>query len=468
MLHARTSAAIAASLLVTGCGGASSVPTAAPLMQAATHGHSGSTPIAHIVVIVQENRTFNNLFATFPGVTGATTGWETIGTGTKGVRKKIKLAKVQLTDKVDLNHAYQSFLTGWDNGAMDDFNNIVFTGSGKKEGSKPYEYVNPKDVKPYWAMASQYAIANAMFQTQGSGSFTAHQDLIRGGTELNAYESLIDDPTSAGVWGCDSPPNAKTSLITTALKYESDAGPFPCTSKFPSSSYYTTLETLLDKADVSWKYYTPPDVKNQPGAHWDAFDVIATVRNGPEWGTNVVWPQTKILTDISGDGLPAVSWVIPDAYDSDHPGYAKDTGPSWVGSVVNAIGESPYWDSTAIIVLWDDWGGFYDPVAPPPRDEQGGPGFRVPLIAISPYTAFNASGGSPYVSNTVYGFGSVVRFIEDTFNLGSLGTTDATSNSIVDMFNFQQKPRSFTPIETKYSRAHYLRQVPSGLPVDTE
>jgi phospholipase C len=135
-----------------------------------------------------------------------------------------------------------------------------------------------------------------------------------------------------------------------------------------------------------------------------------------------------------------MSWVIPDGVNSDHPGYKSDTGPAWVASVVNAIGESSYWKSTAIVIVWDDWGGFYDPIAPPKLDDQGGPGFRVPMIVVSPYVPQGE------VSHTVYGFGSIVRFIEDTWNLGRLGTTDKTSKSIGNMFNFKQSPRPFSPI----------------------
>jgi phospholipase C len=93
--------------------------------------------------------------------------------------------------------------------------------------------------------------------------------------------------------------------------------------------------------------------------------------------------------------------------------------------------------------VWDDWGGFYDPVAPPlPRDNQGGPGLRVPMIVVSPYVPQGE------VSHTVYGFGSIVRFIEDTWSLGRLGTTDKTSKSIGNMFNFDQSPRPFSPISS--------------------
>jgi phospholipase C len=192
------------------------------------------------------------------------------------------------------------------------------------------------------------------------------------------------------------------------------------------------------------------------------------VRYGPEWGTNVSWPETKIFTDITNGNLPEMSWVIPDGVNSDHPGYGSDKGPSWVASVVNAIGTSSYWDSTVIIVVWDDWGGFYDPVKPPKIDNQGGNGFRVPMLVISPYTRFNKSGKSPYISQTNYSFGSIIRFIEKTYRLPSLGTTDKTSQSIGDMLNYAQSPRPFNSITSTYSRAFFLHRKPSGLPVDTE
>ena len=135
-------------------------------------------------------------------------------------------------------------------------------------------------------------------------------------------------------------------------------------------------------------------------------------------------PQPNIFTDISNKKLPAVSWITPNGVNSDHPATGSDTGPSWVASIVNAVGKSPYWDSTAVVILWDDWGGFYDHVAPPePRDWQGGPGFRVPMLIVSPYV-------KPHVEHTEYEFGSVLRFIEDNWSLGTLGKNDANSRSI--------------------------------------
>jgi phospholipase C len=448
------------SVVVTACGGGAPGAAAyAPPYRQPGSG-SGSSKIQHVVLIVQENRTFNDLFATFPNAIGTTVG---------KMRKKGKTVSVNLTEQnlestKTLDHVYSGYLTAYRNGNMDAFNLIRFQTNGKLEGTQPYQYVNPNQIQPYWTMASSYGLADEMFQTQGSGSFVAHQDLIRGGTAIDSSDSLIDDPTSNAAWGCGSPPGTKTSLITTSLKYLTAQGPFPCTTKFPSSGSYPTLQDVLDAKSVSWKYYTPSAGKGSVGALWNAFLVISAVYNNQnEFKAHISSPETNIFGDITGGTLPAMSWVIPDAQNSDHPGYSsQDTGPSWVASVVNAVGQSPYWNSTAVIVVWDDWGGFYDPVQPPSLDNQGGPGFRVPMIVISPYVPQNE------ISNTVYEFGSIIRFIEDTFSLGRLGTTDGSSTSMSDMLNFSQSPRQFQNIPSSFSRSYFLRQKPSGLPVDTE
>ncbi|MGB6518440.1 MAG: alkaline phosphatase family protein [Candidatus Cybelea sp.] len=236
------------------------------------------------------------------------------------------------------------------------------------------------DIKPYWSMAKHYVLGDHMFPTQASGRFTAHQDLIRGGTELNSYETLIDFPTD-GPWGCDAPPGVVTSLLTSSGQYLANQGPTPCFT-------YNTMRDLLDAKGVQWKYYTPT-ITTHGGDLWNAFDAIKAVRYGSEWTANISSPETNIFKDISGNALPAVSWVIPDGQNSDHPaqqswGIKTDTGPSWVASIVNAVGQSQYWNSTAIVVVWDDWGGFYDHVAPPQLDYTG-LGFRVPLLVVSPY-----------------------------------------------------------------------------------
>ncbi|MFZ0365750.1 MAG: alkaline phosphatase family protein [Candidatus Cybelea sp.] len=435
------------------------------------HHHTSSRYIKHVIVMIQENRSFDNLFATFPGADGATHGKEKVG----GKTKQLKLQVENLAYPCDFGHSYAGFIGDYDGGKMDGFN---LPAGGPQcpgaAGKKPYQYVNPQQVAPYWDIAKQYVLADQMFQTQGSGSFTAHQDLIRGGTTIDQAQtqSLIDYPSSHP-WGCDAKQGTSTTLLVwTGSGFTRAKGPYPCTNQFPGSgTYYPTLRDLLDAKSVSWKYYSPV-VKNGVGGYWNAFDMIWPVRNSAEWGKNVTtaspW-ENLIFQDISYGTLPAVSWLIPDDSNSDHPGVAHDNGPSWIASVVNAVGQSSYWDSTAIIVVWDDWGGFYDHVKPPqPFDHWGGLGFRVPMLLISAYARKGSGSQGGYISNTQYEFGSIVKFIEDNWDLGRLGTTDMRATSIVDGFDFSQPARHFSSIPSKYSREYFLHQPPSYKPVDTE
>lgn len=446
---------VLATLVLTACSFAGGSPGFA--------GGSGLTPqmrpfgdsrgkIKHVVILIQENRSFDNLFANFPGADGATQGTMHDGTIVPLVPKNLA--------GFDIDHGYQpAFLTDYDHGKMDGFDLAIYGGSMHKAGLYPYRYVKPNQIKPYWDLASQYVLADHTFPTQASGSFTAHLDLIAGTTQVTQNASVIDYPwnsKSVQNWGCDDIPGSVTSLITLKKVYLKNRGPFPCFS-------YQTLRDLLDAKSVSWKYYVPV-FGSDGGQMWNAFDAVHAVRYGPEWKTNVSMPTINIFKDISAGNLPAVAWVVPDGENSDH-GYGShigaDRGPAWVAQVVNAIGESPDWNSTAIVVLWDDWGGFYDHVAPPQLDYEG-LGIRVPMIVVSPYAR------KGFVSHTQYEFGSILKFVEYTFDLGNLGTTDVRANSISDVFNFKQAPRKFVKIQAKYSRNFFLHQPPSNQPVDTQ
>jgi phospholipase C len=409
--------------------------------------------LSHIVIVIQENRSFDNFFATFPGADGATEGLMKTPSGDKAVA--LQESRLEMDS---LGHEHYSFELEFDRGKMDGFNLVkreLPHGVKVKSGTYAYRYVNPDDIAPYWTMAKQYVLADHMFSTQSSSSFTAHQDLIAGGTPVGDGANVIDFPLPSS-WGCNAPPGTVTSVITATGRYERGKGPFPCFG-------YSTLRDLLDAKDLSWLYFT----NTSKSSVWNAFDAIAAVRNGSEWQTNIVVPQTKIYQTIESAALPAVTWVIPDALDSDHPGLHSDTGPSWVSSVVNAIGESAYWPTTAIVVVWDDWGGYYDNVVPPQVDGQGY-GFRVPMIVISPYAREAVPNTPGYISHTEYNFGSIVKFVEDNWELGRLGTADLTSKSIVDCFDFKRAPRAFVPIGAKYSKRYFERRPSSGLPVDTE
>ncbi|MBV8196499.1 MAG: hypothetical protein JO263_00055 [Candidatus Eremiobacteraeota bacterium] len=397
----------------------------------------------HIVILVQENRTFDNLFATFPGADGTRYG--------KTHNGRMRLRSAPLESKPSPHNGYLYWIRDYNNGAMNGFDLVPV---GQTPGTYVYQYVDPAQIKPYWTLAKKYVLADHMFQTEGSGSFTAHQDLIAGGSPIGDRREI--DYPDGRPWGCDAPPGTVTSLITANNEYLAKAGPFPCLN-------YRTLRDLLDGDGISWRYYAPQVGNNFAGNLWNGFDAISAVRHGPQWGVNVTWPETLVFSDITNDTLPSVSWVIPDYDNSDHSGANSDTGPSWVAQVVNAIGASPSWKTTAILIVWDDWGGWYDHVAPPGKRSYGGLGFRVPLIVVSPFAK------AAYVSHGQYEFGSIVRFVEDNWGLPRLGTTDQRARDFVgDFFDFKQPARAFTPIAAKYSAEFFGRQAPSGHPVDDE
>jgi phospholipase C len=478
-------AALIASFALEACSGnsASSLGATRILPQS---GSGGSAYIQHVVLVIQENRTFDNFFAGFPGADGTTYGCmkpvsepatrrhRASGSGyCPAGDTYVPLSKHNLGETCDFGHSYHVVAVDYNNGLMDGFGDEG--GSQKcpgKVGTAVYQYVDPTQIAPYWDIADQYVLADQMFQTQGSGSFTAHQDLIRGGTCFEnctspymGAESLVDYP-SATPWGCDSPAKTKTSILVwsgSKLKDEYHKGPKPCMT-------YPTLadEFEAQSPQISWTYYAAPEPKGS-GKYWNAFDAIKDIRDvSSQWNTHVVQNPNTFFTDIDNNALPAMSWVTPDAANSDHPGNGSDTGPSWIASIVNAVGESSYWDSTAIIVVWDDWGGFYDHVQPPFFDDFGGLGFRVPMLVISPYARETSPSQPGYISSTQYEFGSIIKFIENLWNLPSLGTTDQRATSIIDCFDFSQTPRSFTEIPSKYSKGYFLHQKPSNEPVDTE
>jgi phospholipase C len=477
VLRALSAAAVAA-LGITACGGATGGGLPSSLVNPLAGGGSGSGYIQHVVVVIQENRSFDDFFATFPGADGTTGGcmkpppsgsaapYHHRHRGSGGCPsgdQYVPLQKVDLVEPCDFGHSYKNVGIDYDGGLMDGFG---LEGAGKictgKAGTAVYQYVDPYQIQPYWAIAQQYVLADHTFQTQGSGSFTAHQDLIAGGTIINKARtmSLIDFPSQMP-WGCDAPPGTRTSLAFwngTKIQDEYHKGPFPCMT-------YSTMRDLLDAKGVTWKYYSPPE-PNGTGALWNAFNAIQAVREGPEWKTNIA-NTSAFFNDVTGGTLPSVSWIVPDDNDSDHPN-PHDTGPSWVASIVNAIGQSSYWDSSAVIVVWDDWGGFYDHVPPPKFDHWGGLGFRVPMLIVSPYARETSSSQPGYISHTQYEFGSILKFVENVWGLGSLNTTDKRATSISDSFDFTQPPRSFTMIPSKYSRSFFQHEKPSFKPVDTE
>ena len=230
----------------------------------------------------------------------------------------------------------------------------------------------------------------------------------------------------------------------------------------------STLTDLLNTKGVSWRYYTSAGA----GSIWTAPNAIqhmcgpnapppnGTACTGADWTNNVVLATTQnpapVLTDIANGQLPAVSWVIPDGKASDHALSNDGSGPSWVTSIVNAIGASQYWSNTSIFITWDDWGGWYDHVAPQVVNDgvSWGSGyvygFRVPLIVVSPYAK------AANISHVKHDFGSILKFIEENFGLPSLGYADAPADDLSDCFNYNQAPIPFQSIVAPMQADHFL------------
>jgi phospholipase C len=202
------------------------------------------------------------------------------------------------------------------------------------------------------------------------------------------------------------------------------------------------LGDLLDAAGLTWKFYAPS--QKEFGYVWSTYDAINHIRNGPDWSKNVV-PYTQFAQDAASGNLPNVSWLVQPGNISDHPPYSICRGESWTVSQINPImGNPTLWASTAIFLTWDDWGGFYDHVAPPRGDNAVIQyGFRVPTIVISPYSQ------PGYVDNTFFTFSSLLKFVEDDFGLPSLTTLDGNSNDMFSSFNFTQQPLPPLPLQAR-------------------
>jgi len=454
---------------LAGCsnaGGGSALVATNGLRGALPASGSASNYLKNVVVIIQENRTFENFFAGYPGANAPLQGCAIpVGSGSARVRVHhgtssgcppgdivVPLQKITFKGP-DLQHNWHSAKGGYDNGKMDGFSRY-----GKAGKYEAYDYVDPNVSEPYWQLAQQYVLADEMFPTEFGGSFTAHLTLVAGTDNIkqNPSEAEVDFPDGAPD-DCDSPPGTRSSFLTSSGVERTYRGPYPCFDQ------WNTMAQVLDEAGISWKIYAS---KKLHAGDWEPFEAIKYTRYGPDWN-NVIAPQTRVLQDAYNGNLASVDWVTPSKPDSDHPGQG-DAGPSWVGSVVNAIGQSSYWPTTAIIVVWDDYGGWFDNAVPPQLDYRG-LGERVPCLIISPYAK------QDYVSNVQYEYGSILRFVEEVYGLppGSIGPTsegytDGRATSLDDAFDFNQSPRPFSPLKTKYSASHFLHEPPSNDPVDTE
>lgn len=392
------------------------------------------SPIRHVIVMVQENRTLDNLFASsilahggpYPGADASQVA---VVDG-----ERIALKPVPLEDPSDPSHSHSSLLEEWDRGRMDGFaRDRVWTAPGlpKPEPGFEYGYVPDYETTIYHLLAAHYALADENFAPRLVPTFPSHYTLA------TARSRIAGNPNS-DIWGCDASPGTTVPIFGSGEAVVTP-GAFPCFDE-------PTIADLLDAAHVTWKYYTGPydAVVNQAVNVYDAF---RKTRYGPDWQRNVVTPPGKILSDIADCRLPSVSFVMPTALDSDHAATLSAAGPGWVGSVYLAVVQSThaaapcnYYDNTAMIVTWDDSGGWYDHVAPPPGPNGTTWGFRIPIIAMSAWARSNYDpanpDATPYVSHKLRESTAITKFVEVNWGLGNMGQRDVTDDDLSDMFDY--------------------------------
>ena len=371
---------------------------------------TGIHKIEHVVVIMQENRSFDEYFGTYPGADGIPAGVCVPDPAKGGCIKPYH-------DPNGFNiggpHTAKSAVADINGGKMDGFvNQAEFgwrdcvepnnpaCGSGAKVDVMGYK--TAADIPNYWAYAKNFVLQDRMFEPNLGWSLPSHLFMVSGWSAV--CSNALDVST------------CKSDLVDEDIEQNGvpDFG-------------WTDLTYLLHKRHVSWRYYvaegTQPDCDD--GAVtctdkpqnvgtpeiWNPLPDFITVHQDGELGN--IQPSTALFADARGGHLPAVAWVVPNGRYSDHPtdGTVAD-GQFWVTSIVNAIMRSPDWKSTAIFVSWDDWGGFYDHVRPPTVDGNGY-GLRVPGLVISPYARRG------YIDHQTLSFDAYLKFIEDDFLGGS-------------------------------------------------
>jgi len=338
--------------------------------------------IDKVIVVFQENLTFDNYFGTFPGADGISANTqiclpEKMGSKTPCVAPYHS----QTLTPVDMNHTWDSAHADYDGGKMDGF---VYS-----EGNKATMcYFEQEDISRYWAAAQQYVLCESYFTSVMSESLPNHLYLVAG-----TCGGIIDDTV-------------------------------PATVTFPP------IFEQLDQKAITWKVYSSTTTWLQNFAY---------VQSTPSAKANFV-AAGQFSTDLQTGALPDVSWIIGAPGGDEHPSADIQLGENSVADqVVNGLGNSQYWDSVAIFVTWDCFGGFYDHV-PPPQVDPYGYGFRVPCLIISPFAK------SGYLDSSTNDHTSILKFIEDRYGLSSLSTRDAAANNLSEAFDFAQAPRAFAAI----------------------
>ncbi len=388
------------------------------IFSTSTTSSSASDPIKHLIVIMQENRAFDNYFWSWPGQIGYIPNFCMPNNPSKpGAGCKSPQLVTDPALATDLPHTWASSWQSFNNGSMNGFL------AAANDNSEVMDYYNNETIPNLWSYAQHYVLGDEFFTSVKSYSQPNHWYMI-------AANSPVISLTTANAAQEASCYNSVTKVVTLST----------CTY-INEAQQISTMADELTKYGITWKYYdTPPPSSTLDGAilnkaafdYWNPLNARNTTYTNSTIHSNLV-PRVDILWDIGNGTLPSVSWVIPSAPISDHPPANIQYGMWWVTDIVNSVMKSQYWNNTAIVVLWDDYGGFFDTIVPPTVDSVG-LSFRCPALIISAY----AKAG--YLDHTVFSFESTLKFIEWTWNIPPLTTRDAFANNLVEAFNFHETP----------------------------
>lgn len=370
--------------------------------------------IKHIIFLVRENRSFDQYFGLFPGADGASTA--PISNG-----QIISLGHATDATPQDLCHTLLCAEIGIDGGKMDGFDLLI--GGNKYNEFIAFTQMQQQDIPNYWKYAQTFALGDHMFSSAHSDSFPNHLYTVAATADgvINIPFPPTTNPSEKTYpWGCDAGSDVTVQQVDDDDNIDAV---YPCFD-FP------VLPQSLSNIGVSWKYYAVPE--DTIGYNFSTLDAIDYIRNGPLWSSNVV-ADTSFIGDALAGNLPSVSWLTTGRHMTEHPPQSVCSGENWTVNALNAVMQGPDWSSTAIFVMWDDFGGFFDHV-PPPTEDNYGLGERVPFLVISPF----AKPG--YITSTQYEASSILKFVEERYGLPPLTQRDANANDTQDAFNWNQAP----------------------------
>jgi len=366
-------------------------------------------PIQHIVIMVKENRSFDNYFGTFPGAAGATKGQTSSG-------QTVPLLHTPDHTLLDINHAGDAARVAVNDGKMNGFDQLQ--GAIQDGQDIALSQLHESDIPNYWAYARTFTLDDHFFSTINGPSFPNHLVTVAGSSHNTDDNPILNTYHS---WGCDA--GQYTKVDTVDLQSGQHYYSQPCFD-------LQTLPDEFQKAGISWKYYAPGQY--QSGYIWSALNSIKHIRYSPLWQSNV--PDTsQFMKDVKAGTLPQVSWVVMNEGESEHPPHSSCAGENWTVRQLNALMQSPLWASTAVFLTWDDFGGFFDHLAPPKLNAIAyGP--RVPTLVISPYARRS------FIDHQTYDFASILRYVEDKYQLPRLGEYDQRAQSIAGSLDLNQPP----------------------------